>query len=50
MTILIDNDYTTTLKEILANNELDSDTIKDLKELNINDTYFIGCSELKRTK
>ena len=48
MTFLIDNDYKTTLASLIANNELDAATIQELKELDVNDTYFIGITEVKR--
>lgn len=48
MTFLIDNDYKTTLASLIANNELDAATIQELKELDINASYFIGITEVKR--
>jgi hypothetical protein len=50
MTFLIDNDYKTTLAELIANNELDAATIQELKDLEVNAAYFIGCSEITKTK
>lgn len=48
MTFLIDNDYKTTLASLISNNELDAATIQELKELDVNDTYFIGITEVKK--
>ena len=48
MTFLIDNDYKTTLASLIANNKLDAATIQELKELDVNASYFIGITEVKR--
>jgi len=48
MTFLIDNDYKTTLAELIANNKLDAATIQEIKELDVNASYFIGITEVKR--
>ena len=50
MTFLIDNDYKTTLAELIEHNELDDATIQELKSLEVNAAYFIGCSEITKTK
>ena len=50
MNFLIDNDYKTTLAALIQNNELDAATIQELKDLEVNAAFFIGCSEITKTK
>jgi len=48
MNFTIDNQTETTLNELIQANELDQNTINELINLKVNESYFIGICEIKK--